>query len=121
MFTRTQMSAEISQMLIDELTEGGMRDLTDMRLDDMETEVYNAVDLITNRVMRGLAEDQAIQCNDTECPACGGELEDLTPLESTLTCDRGDITWKQPQKRCANKKCSHSRSSFFSSVESNGD
>lgn len=117
MFQRTRMTAEVSQQLIDMLTRDGTRDLTQLRLDDLETEICEVVDQITCRAIRGVLEDQSLSCQEHRCcPRCGRELEDKPPLERTLTCKRGEVTFRQPVKRCTSCRCD-----FFPSGQSNGD
>jgi uncharacterized protein with PIN domain len=116
MFQRSKMTAEMSQQLIEQLTEGGTRDLSQMRIDDLENEVYEAVDAITERVLRGMLEEQVGGCRETRCPRCGGELDDKPPKETTLTCKRGAVSWSQPVKRCKSCRCD-----FFPSGQSSGD
>jgi hypothetical protein len=109
------MLAEMSQKLIDELTDRGARDLTTMRMDDIENEVYEAVDALSARVMKGVLEDQAGAFKEMRCPHCGREMADEPPREKTLTCKRGDVTWNPPVKKC--KTC---RGDFSPSDESVG-
>jgi hypothetical protein len=66
-FQRTRMTAQMSQKLIEMLTEDGTRDLTQLRLDDLETEVCQMVDEITCRAMRGVREDRSLS---SRCPTC---------------------------------------------------
>ena len=61
MFPRTQMTAAMSQELMDELTDHGRRDLSLLRMDDLESEVYELVDAITRRAVRGVLEEQSIR------------------------------------------------------------
>jgi len=110
MMNRTKIVAQVSQALLDELTAGGTRDLTQMRLTDIEDEVYGLVDTVGNRLVRGLLEDQADQDHVEACPRCGGCLEDKPPEEKSLTVRRGDVAWQQPIKRCG-----HCRRDFFPS------
>jgi len=117
MFSRTRMTAEVSQQLIDLLTADGTRDLTQLRLDDLESEVCEMVDEITCRTLRGVLEDQARDCRGpTGCPRCGEVLEDKPPLETKLTGKRGEVAFHQPVKRCKSCRCD-----FFPSGQSDGD
>ena len=117
MFQRTGMTAKISQHLIDLLTDNGSRDLTQLRIDDLETEVCQMVDEITCRTLRGVLEDQALDCRGpSHCPRCGRELDDKPPLETTLTSKRGEVAFYQPVKRCKSCRCD-----FFPSGPSDGN
>lgn len=117
MFQRTRMTAKMSQELIDILTEGGHRDLTKLRLDDLENEVCQLVDEVTCRTIRGVLEDQALDCDGpTECPRCGKPMVDKPPKETKLTCRRGEVAFNQIVKRCP--AC---RRDFFPSGQSYGD
>jgi hypothetical protein len=117
MFQRTRMTAKMSQELIDILTDSGQRDLTKLRLDDLENEVCQLVDEVTCRTMRGVLEDQANDCDlPTDCPRCGKLLIEKPPQETTLTCERGEVAFHQPVKRCTTCRCD-----FFPSGESHGD
>jgi hypothetical protein len=118
MFQRTKLTAEITQELMEALTEGGKRDLRQLRIDDLESEVCELVDEITRRTIRGVAEDQAVACGEDmrDCPQCGRELSDRPPTETTLVTQRGEIAWEQPVKRCESCRCD-----FFPSGESDGD
>jgi hypothetical protein len=117
MFQRTKVTAAMSQELIDELTDRGRRDLSRLRMDDLETEVYELVDAITRRTVRGLLEEQVAACDQMPyCRQCGRELDDKPPEEKTLTTARGEVTWNQPVKRCSACRCD-----FFPSGPSVGD
>jgi len=116
MFRRTQLTATMSQELIDELTDGGRRDLSQLRMDDLESEVYDLVDAITQRAVRGVLEEQVHSCEFSHCPRCHGKLEDKPPQKKTLTTGRGDVTWNQPVKRCTACRCD-----FFPSGPGVGD
>jgi len=117
MFQRRKLTAQISQELIEELTDHGKRDLRQLRIDDLETEVYALADEITRRTICGVAEDQADACQEDWicCPQCGRELVDKPPEEHSLLAQRGEITWRQPVKRCESCRCD-----FFPSGESDG-
>ncbi len=110
MATRTQVIASISQELLDELTEGGTRDLRQVSLSQMEQEVYEAADRVTQRVLRGMLEDQAGQVEAEHCPSCHTPLEERPPDETPMTLQRCQVQWAQPVKRCP--KC---RRDFFPS------
>lgn len=105
MFRRTQMTAAMSQELMDELTDHGRRDLSQLRMDDLESEVYELVDAITRRAVRGVLEEQVQSCQMSQCPKCGRELVDKPPEEKTLTTQRGEVTWNQPVKHCRTCRC----------------
>ncbi len=105
MFQRTKMTAAMSQELIDELTDHGRRDLSQLRMDDLESEIYELVDAITRRAVRGVLEEQVGACEMIDCPQCGRELVDEPPEEKTLTTQRGEVTWNQPVKRCTTCRC----------------
>ena len=62
MFRRTKMTAAMSQELMDELTDFGRRDLSQLRMDDLESEMYELVDAITRRAVQGVLEDQTRAC-----------------------------------------------------------
>lgn len=108
--------AEVSQRLLDELTDGGTRDLTQMSLTDIEQAVYQGMDQVTQRVLQGVLEDQAPQANPDFCPTCNSGLEERPPDEKALQMERCQVEWKQPVKRCL--KC---RRDFFPSVGHAGD
>jgi hypothetical protein len=116
MVFKSQVVAQVSQALLDELTERGTRDLTTMRLSDIEDEVYGLVDSVSQRLVRGLLEDQASQDQVQTCPCCDGPLHDKPPEEKSLLLRRGDVAWQQPVKRCG--AC---RRDFFPSGEAVGD
>lgn len=59
MVIKDQLVAKVSQELLDELTDNGTRNLTRVRLSQMEEEVYQAADRISQRVLRGMLEDQS--------------------------------------------------------------
>lgn len=110
MATNSQLIAQISQELLDELTAGGTRDLTNVRLSQMEAEVYGLADRIAERLLRGMVEDQSAQDQTACCPCCQGPLEDRPPDAKSLQLERCSIHWEQPAKRC--QKC---RRDFFPS------
>lgn len=110
MATNSQLIAQISQELLDELTAGGTRDLTQVRLSQMEAEVYGLADRISERLLRGMVEDQSFQDQTARCPCCQGPLEDRPPDAKSLQLKRCSIQWEQPIKRCP--KC---RRDFFPS------
>lgn len=107
MFQRQQFTARMSQELIELLTDGGKRDLRQLRMDDLEAEVYELVDEVSRRTVCGVVEDQAQVCPEDwkECPQCGRKLTDKPPEEKTLTSQRGEIAWLQPVKRCTACRC----------------
>jgi len=110
MATNGQVLARISQELLDELTDRGTRDLTEVRLGQMEREVYHAADRVTERVLRGMLEDQAGQAAADRCPCCQTPLQDRPPDQKPIQLQRCQLEWEQPVKRCP--KC---RRDFFPS------
>jgi hypothetical protein len=116
MFRRAKMTAAMSQELMDELTDHGRRDLSRLRMDDLESEVYALVDAITRRTVQGVLEDQTHACHMRHCPQCGRLLEDKPPHEKTLLTQRGEVTWNQPVKHCTACRCD-----FFPSGAGLGD
>ena len=105
MFRRTKMTAAMSQELMDELTDFGRRDLSQLRMDDLESETYELVDAVTRRAVQGVLEDQTRACGMEDCPRCGRHLEDKPPQKKTLLTQRGEGTWNQPVKHCATCRC----------------
>lgn len=95
-----QLIAQISQELLDELTAGGTRDLTQTRLSQMEAEVYGLADRISQRLLQGMAEDQAEQSDAECCPCCQTALEDRPPDDRTIQLKRCEVQWQKPVKRC---------------------
>lgn len=113
MAKENQMIARISQELLDDLTAGGTRDLTQVTLSQMEREVYEAADRVSQRVMRGMLEDQAAQADQPCCLRCQSPLVDRPPWEGEpMQLQRFAVQWEQPVKRCS--KC---RRDFFPSGE----
>lgn len=116
MANNSRLIARISQDLLDELTAGGTRDLREVTLSQMEREVYQAADRVSQRVMQGMLEDQAAQADQPCCPGCQSPLEDRPPGEGEpMQLQRFSVQWKQPVKRCL--KC---RRDFFPSGENVG-
>jgi len=116
MSNRQRTVAQVSQALLDELTEKGTRDLTATRLSQIEEAVYGLVDEVTERVVRGVLEDQAGQSKAIDtCPRCGGGFEDQEDQAKSLKLRRGQVEWQQPVKRCP--RC---RRDFFPSGEGVG-
>jgi len=110
MVNERQVVAQVSQALLAELTEDGTRDLTQMRLADIENEVYSLVDKVGGRLVRGLLEDQANEASADACPVCGRTLQEKPPEEKLLMLRRGEVAWQQPVTRC--QEC---RRDFFPS------
>ena len=107
---KDQLIAQVSQELLDELTNHGTRDLTQVRLSQMEEEVYQAADRISERVLRGILEDQSAQVEADCCPCCQSPLEDRPPDDKPIQMQRCEVQWRKPVKRCP--KC---RRDFFHS------
>lgn len=118
MFERRQITAQMAQELIEVLTAGGQRDLRQLRIDDLENEVYALVDEVSQRAVCGVLETQTEVVTDemTDCPQCGKELQHKPPEEKSLTGQRGEFRWQQPVKRCSACRCD-----FFPSGQSNGN
>jgi hypothetical protein len=111
----SQLVAQVSQELLDELTDRGTRDLTQVRLTQMEQEVYQLADRISQRLLQGFLEDQAGQDHSDCCPCCHSPLVDRPPKEDPIKLQRCDVAWGQPVKRCL--KC---RRDFFPSGDDAG-
>jgi uncharacterized protein with PIN domain len=98
------------------VTEGGQRDLSTTRLEEMEDEVYRLADELSAQVLKALLQQQAEQADASEsCPCCGKALEPKEPQPKTLQLRRGKVHWRQPVRRC--KQC---RRDFFPSGGSAG-
>lgn len=115
MASKDQLIAEVSQALLEELTDGGRRDLSQVRLSQMETEVYQLADRISARLLRGMLEDQAELADAESCPCCGSPLEDRPANNDHLQLQRCEVGWAKPVKRC--QKC---RRDFFPSGDHDG-
>jgi len=107
----------VSAMLLGELTQGGNRDLTTMRLDDLENEVFGLADRVSRRVAESLLQEQAASLSQKKmfCPCCQGELVPKPPQERTLQLRRGEAQWEEPAWRCLT--C---RRDFFPAVGGDG-
>ena len=108
---------QVSAMLLGELTEGGNRDLTTMRLDDLENEVFGLADRVSRVLAEALLEEQANHLSKKSpiCPFCERELVPKPPQERTLQLRRGEAQWEEPVWRCL--PC---RRDFFPSVGGDG-
>lgn len=115
MANKDQLIAQVSQELLDELTDNGRRDLSLVRLSQMEAEVYQLADRISERLLRGMLEDQAELASVEACPCCGSPLEDRPPDNHPIKLQRCDLQWEQPVKRC--RRC---RRDFFPSGDHDG-
>jgi len=107
----------VSAMLLGELTQGGKRDLGTMRLDDLESDVFDLADRVSRRAAESLLQEQADTLSRKEmlCPCCHGELVPKPPRSRTLQLRRGEAQWEEPAWRCPS--C---RRDFFPSVGGNG-
>jgi len=107
----------VSAMLLGELTQGGNRDLTTMRLDDLENEVFGLADRVSRRVAESLLQEQAksLSKKNLLCPCCQGELVPKPWRERTLQLRRGEAQWDEPAWRCPS--C---RRDFFPAVGGHG-
>ena len=106
-----QLVAQVSQQLLEELTEGGTRDFTQVRLSQMEEDVYCLSDRISERLLQGMLEDQSGQAKAACCPCCQGPLEERPPDSKPIQMQRCEVQWDKPVQRCL--KC---RRDFFPSV-----
>jgi hypothetical protein len=107
----------VSAMLLGELTDGGNRDLTTMRLDDLENDVFGLADRVSRCVAESLLQEQANRLSQKTplCPCCERELEAKPSQERTLQLRRGEAQWEEPAWRCLS--C---RRDFFPSVGGDG-
>ena len=110
MAIKNQLIAQVSQELLDELTDGGRRDLREVRLSQMEDEVYQVADRVTQRLLQGMLEDQAGQADASHCPCCQSPLQERPAHEDPIRMKRVEVQWDKPVKRCP--KC---RRDFFPS------
>ncbi len=112
-----ELVRRVSALLLDELTYGGRRDVTTMRLDDLESEVFDLVDRISSRVAESLLQEQAQKLSQEKklCPCCQKELVVKPAQVRTLQLRRGEAQWEEPVWRCLS--C---RRDFFPSVGSDG-
>jgi uncharacterized protein with PIN domain len=76
----------VSAMVVGELTQEGDRDLTMMRLDDLENEVFGLADRVSRRVAESLLQEQANRMSKEGrlCPCCQRELVPKPSQERTL-------------------------------------
>ena len=107
----------VSAILLGELTQGGNRDLTTMRLDDLESEVFGLADRVSRRVAEALLQEQAhcLSQQTPRCPCCQGELVPKASQQRKLQLRRGEAEWEEPVWRCPS--C---RRDFFPSVGGDG-
>jgi uncharacterized protein with PIN domain len=112
-----ELVQRVSTMLLDELTRGGNRDLTTMRLDDLENEVFGLADRVSRCVAESLLREQANHLSKEKmlCPCCQKELVPKPSRERTLQLRRGESQWEEPAWRCPS--C---RRDFFPSVGGDG-
>jgi uncharacterized protein with PIN domain len=115
MATSDVLIAQVSQELLEELTAGGTRDLTQLTLSQMEHEVYQLADRLSERLLRGMLEDQAGRTDTPTCPCCHEPLEERPPDETSVRMQRCQVSWRKPVKRC--HKC---RRDFFPSGQTAG-
>ena len=97
---RGDQFSRISQELLDELTDRGTRDLTKMRLSQMENEVYQLADRFSERLLSGMLEDRAGQADQERCPCCQSPLEVRPPERESIQMKRCQVEWDKPVKRC---------------------
>ncbi len=107
----------VSAILVGELTQGGERDLSALRLDALESDVFGLADEISRRVAEDLLQEQARRLSKAPvaCPTCQGELESKAPKRRVLLLRRGEAQWEEPVWRCP--RC---RRDFFPSVGCDG-
>jgi len=107
----------VNQMLLGDLTQGGKRDLTKMRLDDLESEVFGLADRVSTRVAESLLQEQShcLGQQTPRCPCCQRELVRKAWRQRRLQLRRGEARWEEPVWRCPS--C---RRDFFPSVGGDG-
>lgn len=115
MARRDRLIAQVSQELLDELTDHGTRDFSEVRLSQMEDEVYQLADRISERLLRGMLEDQADQADAQSCPWCHAPLQERPADREPIKLQRCEVSWDKPVKRC--EQC---RRDFFPSVDDDG-
>lgn len=108
-----EMVDSVARSLVQELTDGGGRDLSATRLTEIEDEVYGLLDRLGGQMLQALLQHQAEEiCEVEKCPGCGGPLEARPPQTKTLRLKRNEVCWRQPVLRCG--RC---RRDFFPSGE----
>lgn len=107
----------VAAILVQELTGGGSRDVTTMRVNDLEEEVFGLADRISLGVAESLLQAQSDGLGETtpRCPCCQGELVEKPPRSRRLLLRRGEAHWEEPVWRCL--PC---RRDFFPSVGGHG-
>jgi uncharacterized protein with PIN domain len=112
-----QLVRQISTAVVRALTQEGRRDLTTLRLDDLEKEVGAVVDQVAQEVSETLLQQQgeAWSQQSPRCPTCRGELQRKGSRERNMQLRRGKACWEEPVWRCAS--C---RRDFFPSVGGDG-
>lgn len=111
------LGQRVSAMLLGDLTHGGNRDLTTMRLDDLENDVFGWADRVSRCVAEALLQEQADRLSKKSplCPGCQRELVPKPSQPRTLQLRRGEAQWEEPVWRCL--PC---RRDFFPSVGGDG-
>jgi uncharacterized protein with PIN domain len=112
-----ELVQRVSVMLLGELTQGGNRDLTTMRLDDLENEIFGLADRVSRCVAESLLREQANHLSQEKmlCPCCQRKLVPKLSQGRTLLLRRGEAQWEEPAWRCPS--C---RRDFFPSVGGDG-
>jgi hypothetical protein len=107
----------VGTTLLGELTQGGNRDLTTMRLDDLENDVFGLVDQVSRFLAEALLQEQADRLSKKNplCQCCQRELVPKPSRKRTLQLRRGEAQWEELVWRCPS--C---RRDFFPSVGSDG-
>jgi uncharacterized protein with PIN domain len=106
----------VAAILAEELTGKGSRDVTTMRVSDLEKEVFGLVDRISLGVAESLLRAQADGLGEAiRCPCCHRELVRKPPRKRKLLLRRGEAHWEEPVWRCL--PC---RRDFFPSVGGHG-
>lgn len=110
--TEGDVVQRVAAILVQELTGGGIRDVTTMRVNHLEKEVFGLTDRISLCVAESLLQAPADGLGEKlRCPCCRGELVKKPPRSKALLLRRGEAHWDEPVWRCL--PC---RRDFFPSV-----
>jgi hypothetical protein len=106
MFRRTKMTAAMSQELIDGLTDHGRHDLSQLRMDDLEREVYELVSWSAEFEVNTCRPTSAgIWCQNAIGSECFRErigrendplVDELTEMSGFGSCRRAPVVYAEP-------------------------